>query len=298
MSTAALAGVDRAAHTVLAEAERELQALITAAGLDEAALARALAGARELGRQSAASEHTLAELSGPPLEDARRAFHDALRRARLERVPPRGATAVAPAAPLAPRSTDPVAAALARAAQGVVPVRSGEAGAAGFDLSDASAAVGVPHPTVEGIPEEVFADTGEFRGVADLTAAPRPAASEPPTPTLVDALDEDTDLNGFELDETIEPDGFDDLSPAPRTSSPAAAAAPGPSAREARSLDEVLQRGRAPTGPQRPPGPTLATAGAGRAASAVPTPRAPTPPPTRTKSGLLRRIFGKEPKDD
>ncbi|MBK6847337.1 MAG: hypothetical protein IPG96_07250 [Proteobacteria bacterium] len=307
MSGSARAVVRQSVDEALRQADHELQQLVAAAGLDEAALAGALARARALGGDAAAPDGTGPTLERGAVTDLGAAFRDGLRRARLALVQQHAAPRPAAPAPIAARSTDPMAAGLAQAAQKVTRVQSGEAVASGFDLSDASAAAGVPHPTVEGSPEEVFADTGEFRNVAAATAAAAAAATaapprlttEPPPPTLVDALSEDTDLNGFELDETIEPDGFDEPRAADR--GPASTSAtPTSAARAARSLDEVLGRGRAPTGPQTPPGPTPAAASPRRAPAggAAPASRAPTPPPTRTKSGLLRRIFGKEPKDD
>lgn len=308
MSASARAEARQSVDEALRQADRALQELIAAAGLEEATLASALGRARALVGEAPAFDPARPTPDGEPGAGASAAFRDELRRARLELARRHTLPRTASPAPLAARSTDPMAAALAQAAQKVTRVQSGEAVAGGFDLSDASAAAGVPHPTVEGSPEEVFADTGEFRNVAAATAAAAAAtaataasrsAMEPPPPTLVDALSEDTDLNGFELDETIEPDGFDEPRAADRGPAPASAT-PTSAARAARSLDEVLGRGRAPTGPQAPPGPTPTAASTRRApaGAAAPAARAPTPPPTRTKSGLLRRIFGKEPKDD
>ncbi|MBK8481991.1 MAG: hypothetical protein IPL40_12605 [Proteobacteria bacterium] len=290
MSEAGLAGTRQTVDAALLDADRELQRLIASTGLDEAALASALARARERARSTAPLDHPLpelgltTELEGEPSVGV--ALREALRQQRLallKRHAVRHAPAPPPPPPLGATSTDPVVAALAQAAQKVTRVHSGEAVASGFDLSDASAAAGVANPTIEGIPEEVFADTGEFRDVASATAAPAPApnSAEPPPPTLVDALSEDTDLNGFELDETIEPDGFDDPPHAAEGTPIMTSATPTASARDARSLDEVLGGGSVAAAPQPPPAPAQGS----------------TPPPTRVKSGLFRRIFGKDPKD-
>lgn len=291
MSDAGLAGRRQTVDAALLEADRELERLIASTGLDEAALASALARARARARSTAPLDHPLPALDRAPEAEGApgvgATVHEELRRQRLALLQRHaGHHAPAPAPPPPPpaaTSTDPVAVALAHAAQKVTRVRSGEAVASGFDLSDASAAAGVPHPTVEGVPEEVFADTGEFRDVGAATAspAPAPAASEPPPPTLVDALSEDTDLNGFELDETIDPDGFDDPPHAGQATPIMTSATPTSSARDARSLAEVLGRGSAAASPQPPLAPAQGS----------------TPPPTRVKSGLFRRIFGKDPKD-